>query len=68
VFPIQIPALRERGGDIVILARHFVEKFARELNKPALKLSTEAIDVLCGYPWPGTCASSELHRAGGDSV
>jgi hypothetical protein len=24
--------------------------------------------VLCGYPWPGTCASSELHRAGGDSV
>ena len=53
VFPIQIPALRERGGDIVILARHFVEKFARELNKPSLKLSTEAIDVLCGYPWPG---------------
>jgi DNA-binding NtrC family response regulator len=53
VFPIRIPALRERGGDIVILARHFVERFARELNKPSLKLSGDAIDALCAYPWPG---------------
>jgi DNA-binding NtrC family response regulator len=53
VFPIRIPALRERGGDVAILARHFVERFARELNKPTLKLSGDALDALCGYPWPG---------------
>jgi DNA-binding NtrC family response regulator len=53
VFPIRIPALRERGGDVVILANHFVEKFARELNKPRLKLSHGAIEALRVYPWPG---------------
>ena len=36
VFPIQIPPLRERSDDILILARHFVEKFCRDLNKKAL--------------------------------
>jgi DNA-binding NtrC family response regulator len=53
VFPIRIPALRERGGDIVILARHFTEKFGRELNKTSLKLTGDAIDALTAYPWPG---------------
>jgi len=53
VFPIQIPPLRERGGDIGVLARHFVDKFGRELNKPQLKLSPAAVEALCSYPWPG---------------
>jgi DNA-binding NtrC family response regulator len=53
VFPIRIPALRERGGDVVILAHHFVEKFARELTKPGLKLSQGAMEALSTYPWPG---------------
>jgi DNA-binding NtrC family response regulator len=53
VFPIQIPPLRERGGDIGVLARHFVVKFGRELNKPQLKLSPAAVEALCSYPWPG---------------
>jgi putative PEP-CTERM system response regulator len=53
VFPIKIPPLRDRSGDIVILARHFVERFCRDLNKPTLRLSPDAIDALREYPWPG---------------
>ena len=53
VFPIRIPPLRERDGDVAILARHFVEKFARDLNKPSLKLSLEAGEALEAYAWPG---------------
>jgi len=53
VFPIKIPPLRERHGDIAILARHFVERFARDLNKPSLKLSLDAAEALGAYPWPG---------------
>jgi putative PEP-CTERM system response regulator len=53
VFPIRIPPLRERPGDIVILARHFVDRFCRDLSKRALTLSPESIDALCAYAWPG---------------
>ena len=53
VFPIQIPPLRERPDDILILARHFVEKFCRDLNKKLLTLAPAAIDELQAYPWPG---------------
>ncbi|MGE0443989.1 MAG: sigma-54-dependent transcriptional regulator [Vicinamibacterales bacterium] len=53
VFPIEIPPLRERGEDVVTLARHFVGRFCRDLNKPALALAPEAIDGIRRYPWPG---------------
>ena len=53
VFPIQIPPLRERVDDVLILARHFVEKFSRDLNKKALTLAPGAIDELLAYQWPG---------------
>jgi DNA-binding NtrC family response regulator len=53
VFPICVPTLRDRPGDIVILAHHFVAKFCREMNKSALRLSPEAIAQLQAYPWPG---------------
>src|SRR5215203_201271 len=53
VFPIQIPPLRERSADVVILARHFVEKFSREVNKKTLTLSPAAISELTVYAWPG---------------
>jgi len=53
VFPIQIPPLRERVDDVLILARHFVEKFSRDLNKKALTLAPGAIDELLVYQWPG---------------
>jgi DNA-binding NtrC family response regulator len=53
VFPIQIPPLRERVDDVLILARHFVDKFSRDLNKKALTLAPGAIDELRSYQWPG---------------
>ncbi len=53
VFPIQIPPLRERTQDVVILARHFVDRFCRDLNKKTLTLSSAALDDLNSYSWPG---------------
>jgi DNA-binding NtrC family response regulator len=53
VFPITIPPLRERRGDIPILAHHFVERFCHVLTKSTLKLSPAALDQLGEYPWPG---------------
>jgi DNA-binding NtrC family response regulator len=53
VFPITVPPLRERSGDIPILARHFVDRFCRDLNKKPLVLSPEAVEQLQGYFWPG---------------
>ena len=52
VFPIEIPPLRERQGDIDILARHFVDRFCRDLKK-RVTLSAEAIEELRRYEWPG---------------
>ncbi len=53
VFPIQIPPLRERAEDVIILARNFVDKFCREVNKAPLTLSDAALEELRTYPWPG---------------
>ena len=53
VFPIQIPPLRERGDDVLSLARHFVERFCKDLNKKPLTLAPSAIEELEAYPWPG---------------
>src|SRR5262249_27797676 len=53
VFPIAIPALRERGNDIVLLAEHFAEKFGQEFRGRAAGFSDEALQVLCDGNWPG---------------
>ncbi len=53
VFPITIPPLRERSGDVLVLARHFVERFCRDLNKKALRLSPAVLDELQAHAWPG---------------
>ena len=53
VFPIDIPPLRERAGDIEMLARHFVERFCRDLKKRPLAFSPEAVDEMQRYAWPG---------------
>ena len=53
VFPITVPPLRERAGDIPILARHFVDRFCRDLTKKPLVLSPEAVEQLQSYYWPG---------------
>jgi Nif-specific regulatory protein len=53
VFAIFVPPLRERKSDILLLADHFVEKFAREHHKKVKRISTPAIDMLASYHWPG---------------
>jgi transcriptional regulator with GAF, ATPase, and Fis domain len=53
VFPILIPPLRDRPRDIPTLARYFIDKFCRDLNKKPLTFSPAAEEDLCAYPWPG---------------
>src|SRR3989454_686884 len=53
VFPIQIPALRQRTEDIPILVRHFTELYARRMNKRIVEIPSETMDALVRYPWPG---------------
>jgi transcriptional regulator with GAF, ATPase, and Fis domain len=53
VFPITVPPLRERPGDVPLLARYFVERFCRDLKKRPLALSPAAIEHLQAYRWPG---------------
>jgi transcriptional regulator with PAS, ATPase and Fis domain len=53
VFPITIPPLRERPDDITMLAKHFIDKFCKDLNKKPLALADSAIDDLRAYEWPG---------------
>jgi transcriptional regulator with GAF, ATPase, and Fis domain len=53
VFPIQIPPLRERSDDIMTLARHFVDRICRDVNKKTLLLSDAAVEELRNYAWPG---------------
>ena len=53
VFPLRLPLLRERGDDVVLLARHFLGEFCRDLGKPAHELSPEVIDLFLRYPWRG---------------
>lgn len=51
--PITIPALRDRGKDVLLLAEYFLEKFSREFAKPGLELSADAKERLLEYRWPG---------------
>jgi len=53
VFSIQIPPLRERTADIALIARHFLEKYARSMNKAVTDISPEAMKMLTEYNWPG---------------
>jgi two-component system, NtrC family, response regulator AtoC len=53
VVTIEIPPLKERGEDIIILADHFIEEFNKSFNKSVKKISKESIYFFLGYPWPG---------------
>jgi formate hydrogenlyase transcriptional activator len=59
VFPIQIPALRERREDVPLLVRYFVQKFSRRLNKAVEYVPAEAMDALANYAWPGNIRELE---------
>ena len=52
-FEIHLPPLRDRHGDIQLLAHHFLNHFAETSEKAVQGISTEAMDVLCEYTWPG---------------
>jgi DNA-binding NtrC family response regulator len=59
VFPVQIPALRERRSDIRQLAEFFAAKYGRELRRTLLKLTNESIRALEEYDWPGNVRELE---------
>jgi formate hydrogenlyase transcriptional activator len=59
VFPIHIPALRERPEDVPLLVRYFVQKFSRRLNKSVAFVPAEAMEALAGYSWPGNIRELE---------
>jgi formate hydrogenlyase transcriptional activator len=59
VFPIQIPALRERREDVPLLVRYFVQKFSRRLNKVVEYVPAEAMTALANYSWPGNVRELE---------
>ena len=56
---VKIPSLAERSGDAVLLARHFVNRFARELNASVQLLSPDAVDAVDAYNWPGNVRELE---------
>ncbi len=51
--PIQVPPLRERGEDVVLLFRKFASDFAEKYRMPAIQLTEDGKQVLLGYSWPG---------------
>jgi formate hydrogenlyase transcriptional activator len=53
VFPIHVPALRERPEDLPLLVRHFAELFSRRMGKSIERIPTETMDALMRYRWPG---------------
>ncbi len=59
VFPIQIPALRERAEDLPLLVRYFVQRFSGQLNKDVEYIPADAMDALTHYSWPGNVRELE---------
>jgi len=59
VFAMFVPPLRERKADLLLLADHFLEKFASEHQRPIKRISTPAIDMLTSYHWPGNVRELE---------
>ena len=61
VFSVHLPPLRERGDDVLLLARHFVREIGERLGKSEPRLNPEAQDALLAYRWPGN--TRELENA-----
>ncbi len=74
VFPLHIPALREREGDVVLLARHFARVFSRAARGRDIPLSKESLDNLAAHDWPGNvrelenCIRLHVNLAEGDVI
>lgn len=58
-FPLELPALRDRPADILMLARLFLRRAAEEMNKPLPRLHPEAVELLMSYHWPGNIREME---------
>jgi two-component system NtrC family response regulator len=56
---VKIPSLTERSGDAILLARHFVNRFSRELNPSVQAMSPDAVEAIDAYPWPGNVRELE---------
>ncbi|HET7747488.1 MAG TPA: sigma-54 dependent transcriptional regulator, partial [Vicinamibacteria bacterium] len=65
VIPVHVPALRQRREDIPVLAEHFLRRFAAEMGKAVTRISTDAMERLRHYDWPGNVREMEnvLERA-----
>jgi Nif-specific regulatory protein len=59
VFPIRVPPLRERRDDVPLLAKHFLDRYAREFGKPVAGFTAEALAILSAYEWPGNVRELE---------
>src|SRR5579875_771912 len=59
VFPIVLPPLRERVGDIPLLTRHFLAKYSRQMGKKIESIPAETLQALARYPWPGNVRELE---------
>jgi two-component system response regulator PilR (NtrC family) len=53
VIPVEVPPLRDRGDDVILLANHFLKKFAVQMGKDVVRLSPESLQTMKGYDWPG---------------
>ncbi len=65
IFPIVIPPLKERGGDIPVLAAHFLKQYAARLDRPVARLTPGALEILMQFDWPGNVREleNEIERA-----
>jgi len=59
VFPLEIPPLRERDSDVVLLAKHFAAELGKELRGREVTLSNEALAALRAHKWPGNVRELE---------
>jgi DNA-binding NtrC family response regulator len=59
VFPISVPPLRQRRADVIELARHFIQRFSAEENKPVTGMTPEASDLIERFDWPGNVRQLE---------
>jgi DNA-binding NtrC family response regulator len=64
IISIDLPPLRERGDDILLLIDFFLAKYVRELNKAPMRFTPRAVKVLKGYGWPGNVRELQnlIHR------
>jgi len=59
VITLDVPPLRDRGDDVLLLIHHFVEKFGRELSRPAPCFTDRALQTLLAHDWPGNVRELE---------